>query len=214
MTAENTMHAETLVTFTISLPQNIAGKIIARAEEKNLVPETWLQEQVPYLLAEQDRQQTGAQNQNSTAETNQSGKTLKSPALELIRTRLSRIIMERERAENRLFDIRHTVQTAEDKKAEYDAVQKTLEGRIKTLLDEIIDRPYDKELLVKLDGVTGELNAAKYQHSLLAAQYEDALGCFLAQNSAVMKIHSQYRVLQAEYGTLLRKAAEQEGEMK
>ena len=122
--------------------------------------------------------------------------------------------MERERAENRLFDIRHTVQTAEDKKAEYDAVQKTLEGRIKTLLDEIIDRPYDKELLVKLDGVTGELNAAKYQHSLLAAQYEDALGCFLAQNSAVMKIHSQYRVLQAEYGTLLRKTAEQEGEMK
>ena len=62
----------------------------------------------------------------------------------------------------------------------------------------------DKTLLAKLDKLTENLNTAKYNYSLMAAQYEDSLGCFLEQKAEVMRINTKYLLLQSEYGKVMR----------
>ena len=211
MTADN--YSNIPITFTLELPQELAGKIIQKAEQHDQIPEIWLQKKVALMFEE--KEQTSREllirelikkecELKEKAQTKKPQTKTEHPALPLIRTKLSKTLNERERAENKLFDIRHSVQITEEKKKEYLAEQQTFEKEIEDILDEIIDRPYDKTLLAKLDKLTENLNTAKYNYSLMAAQYEDSLGCFLEQKAEVMRINTKYLLLQSEYGKVMR----------
>ena len=211
MTADN--YSNIPITFTLELPQELAGKIIQKAEQHDQIPEIWLQKKVALMFEEKEQTSRELLIQElikkecelkEKAQTKKPQTKTEHPALPLIRTKLSKTLNERERAENKLFDIRHSVQMTEEKKKEYLAEQQTFEKEIEDILDEIIDRPYDKTLLAKLDKLTENLNTAKYNYSLMAAQYEDSLGCFLEQKAEVMRINTKYLLLQSEYGKVMR----------
>lgn len=153
-----------------------------------------------------EQQNTGQQSIEQQNAGKQNRQDAENPyLLNLIKAKIQTAIREQERAENRLFDIRHSVRITETKKHELEAEQQKIETDVKNLLDEIVDHPYDKTLLETLETITEKLNQVKYQYSLMTAQYEDALGCFLAQKSEVMKITTRLHLLESEYSTVLHK---------
>ena len=144
MTADN--YSNIPITFTLELPQELAGKIIQKAEQHDQIPEIWLQKKVALMFEE--KEQTSREllikelikkecELKEKAQTKKPQTKTEHPALPLIRTKLSKTLNERERAENKLFDIRHSVQITEEKKKEYMAEQQTFEKEIEEASQEI-----------------------------------------------------------------------------
>ena len=94
----------------------------------------------------------------------------------------------------------------EEQKKTHLCRQKEIEEELKNLLDEIVESPYDKTLVDKVQTLTEELHTVKCFYSNISSQYEDALGCFLEQKSKLMELDADYHHLKGKYEFNLKRA--------
>ena len=224
MTPEEIDSGNSLVSFTITLPQKFADEITQRAKYKALKAEEMLQMEIISYIERKERilNDIRRREEKRTKQSTEEHIALMSRQLE---ESINNVLRERERAEHKLYDFRNSVKVTEEQKKTHLCRQKEIEEELKNLLDEIVESPYDKTLVDKVNTLTEELHAAKCFYSNISSQYEDALGCFLEQKSKLMELDADYHHLKGKYEFSLRRAArlkekksaeekEQEGEMK
>lgn len=224
MTPEEIDSGNSLVSFTITLPQKFADEITQRAKYKALKAEEMLQMEIISYIERKERilNDIRRREEKRTKQSTEEHIALMSRQLE---ESINNVLRERERAEHKLYDFRNSVKVTEEQKKTHLCRQKEIEEELKNLLDEIVESPYDKTLVDKVNTLTEELHAAKCFYANISSQYEDALGCFLEQKSKLMELDADYHHLKGKYEFSLRRAArlkekksaeekEQEGEMK
>ena len=224
MTPEEIDSGNSLVSFTITLPQKFADEITQRAKYKALKAEEMLQMEIISYIERKERilNDIRRREEKRTKQSTEEHIALMSRQLE---ESINNVLRERERAEHKLYDFRNSVKVTEEQKKTHLCRQKEIEEELKNLLDEIVESPYDKTLVDKVQTLTEELHTAKCFYSNISSQYEDALGCFLEQKSKLMELDADYHHLKGKYEFSLRRAArlkekksaeekEQEGEMK
>ena len=206
MTTETIMHADTPVSFTITLPQKFADEITQRAKYKALKAEEMLQMEIISYIERKERilNDIRRREEKRTKQSTEEHIALMSRQLE---ESINNVLRERERAEHKLYDFRNSVKVTEEQKKTHLCRQKEIEEELKNLLDEIVESPYDKTLVDKVQTLTEELHTAKCFYSNISSQYEDALGCFLEQKSKLMELDADYHHLKGKYEFSLRRAA-------
>jgi hypothetical protein len=224
MTEKEFDSGNSLVSFTITLPQKFADEITQRAKYKALKAEEMLQMEIISYIERKERilNDIRRREEKRTKQSTEEHIALMSRQME---ENINNVLRERERAEHKLYDFRNSVKVTEEQKKTHLCRQKEIEEELKNLLDEIVESPYDKTLVDKVQTLTEELHTAKCFYSNISSQYEDALGCFLEQKSKLMELDADYHHLKGKYEFNLRRAArlnekksaeekEQEGEMK
>ena len=224
MTQEEIDSGNSSVSFTITLPQKFADEITQRAKYKALKAEEMLQMEIISYIERKERilNDIRRREEKRTKQSTEEHIALMSRQLE---ESINHVLRERERAEHKLYDFRNSVKVTEEQKKTHLCRQKEIEEELKNLLDKIVESPYDKTLVDKVNTLTEELHAAKCFYANISSQYEDALGCFLEQKSKLMELDADYHHLKGKYEFSLRRAArlkekksaeekEQEGEMK
>ena len=224
MTQEEIDSGNSSVSFTITLPQKFADEITQRAKYKALKAEEMLQMEIISYIERKERilNDIRIREEKRTKQSTEEHIALMSRQLE---ESINNVLRERERAEHKLYDFRNSVKVTEEQKKTHLCRQKEIEEELKNLLDKIVESPYDKTLVDKVNTLTEELHAAKCFYANISSQYEDALGCFLEQKSKLMELDADYHHLKGKYEFSLRRAArlkekksaeekEQEGEMK
>ena len=224
MTQEEIDSGNSLVSFTITLPQKFADEITQRAKYKSLKAEEMLQMEIISYIERKERilNDISRREEKRTKQSTEEHIALMSRQME---ENINNVLRERERAEHKLYDFRNSVKVTEEQKKTHLCRQKEIEEELKNLLDEIVESPYDKTLVDKVNTLTEELHTAKCFYANISSQYEDALGCFLEQKSKLMELDADYHHLKGKYEFNLRRAArlnekksteekEQEGEMK
>ena len=224
MTQEEIDSGNSLVSFTITLPQKFADEITQRAKYKALKAEEMLQMEIISYIERKERilNDIRRREEKRTKQSTEEHIALMSRQME---ENINNVLRERERAEHKLYDFRNSVKVTEEQKKTHLCRQKEIEEELKNLLDKIVESPYDKTLVDKVNTLTEELHAAKCFYANISSQYEDALGCFLEQKSKLMELDADYHHLKGKYEFSLRRAArlkekksaeekEQEGEMK
>ena len=198
-------------------------KITQRAKHKALKPEEMLQMEIISCIERKERilNEIRIRGEERTEQRTEEHIARMSRHLE---ESINNVLRERERAEHKLYDFRNSVKVTEEQKKNFLCRQKEIEDELKNLLDEIVEYPYDKTLVDKVNTLAEELQAAKYYYSNISSQYEDALGCFLEQKSRLMELDADYHHLKGKYEFNLKRAAglekksaeekEQEVEMK
>ena len=224
MTPEEIDSGNSLVSFTITLPQKFADEITQRAKYKALKAEEMLQMEIISYIERKERilNDIRRREEKRTKQSTEEHIAMMSRQLE---ESINNVLRERERAEHKLYDFRNSVKVTEEQKKTHLCRQKEIEEELKNLLDEIVESPYDKTLVDKVQTLTEELHTAKCFYSNISSQYEDALGCFLEQKSKLMELDADYHHLKGKYEFSLKRAArlnekksaeekEQEAEMK
>ena len=224
MTTEEIDSGNSLVSFTITLPQKFADEITQRAKYKALKAEEMLQMEIISYIERKERilNDIRRREEKRTKQSTEEHIALMSRQME---ENINNVLRERERAEHKLYDFRNSVKVTEEQKKTHLCRQKEIEEELKNLLDEIVESPYDKTLVDKVQTLTEELHTAKCFYSNISSQYEDALGCFLEQKSKLMELDADYHHLKGKYEFSLKRAArlnekksaeekEQEEEMK
>ena len=224
MTQEEIDSGNSSVSFTITLPQKFADEITQRAKYKALKAEEMLQMEIISYIERKERilNDIRRREEKRTKQSTEEHIALMSRQME---ENINNVLRERERAEHKLYDFRNSVKVTEEQKKTHLCRQKEIEEELKNLLDEIVESPYDKTLVDKVQTLTEELHTVKCIYSNISSQYEDALGCFLEQKSKLMELDADYHHLKGKYEFNLKRAArlnekksaeekEQEGEMK
>ena len=224
MTPEEIDSGNSLVSFTITLPQKFADEITQRAKYKALKAEEMLQMEIISYIERKERilNDIRRREEKRTKQSTEEHIALMSRQLE---ESMNNVLRERERAEHKLYDFRNSVKVTEEQKKTHLCRQKEIEEELKNLLDKIVESPYDKTLVDKVNTLTEELHTAKCFYANISSQYEDALGCFLEQKSKLMELDADYHHLKGKYEFSLKRAArlnekksaeekEQEEEMK
>jgi hypothetical protein len=206
MTTEEIDSGNSLVSFTITLPQKFADEITQRAKYKALKAEEMLQMEIISYIERKERilNDIRRREEKRTKQSTEEHIALMSRQLE---ESINNVLRERERAEHKLYDFRNSVKVTEEQKKTHLCRQKEIEEELKNLLDEIVESPYDKTLVDKVQTLTEELHTAKCFYSNISSQYEDALGCFLEQKSKLMELDADYHHLKGKYEFNLRRAA-------
>lgn len=206
MTQEEIDSGNSLVSFTITLPQKFADEITQRAKYKALKAEEMLQMEIISYIERKERilNDIRRREEKRTKQSTEEHIALMSRQLE---ESINNVLRERERAEHKLYDFRNSVKVTEEQKKTHLCRQKEIEEELKNLLDEIVESPYDKTLVDKVQTLTEELHTAKCFYSNISSQYEDALGCFLEQKSKLMELDADYHHLKGKYEFNLRRAA-------
>lgn len=206
MTPEEIDSGNSLVSFTITLPQKFADEITQRAKYKALKAEEMLQMEIISYIERKERilNDIRRREEKRTKQSTEEHIALMSRQLE---ESINNVLRERERAEHKLYDFRNSVKVTEEQKKTHLCRQKEIEEELKNLLDEIVESPYDKTLVDKVQTLTEELHTAKCFYSNISSQYEDALGCFLEQKSKLMELDADYHHLKGKYEFNLRRAA-------
>ena len=206
MTPEEIDSGNSLVSFTITLPQKFADEITQRAKYKALKAEEMLQMEIISYIERKERilNDIRRREEKRTKQSTEEHIALMSRQLE---ESINNVLRERERAEHKLYDFRNSVKVTEEQKKTHLCRQKEIEEELKNLLDEIVESPYDKTLVDKVQTLTEELHTAKCFYSNISSQYEDALGCFLEQKSKLMELDADYHHLKGKYEFSLRRAA-------
>jgi hypothetical protein len=206
MTTEEIDSGNSLVSFTITLPQKFADEITQRAKYKALKAEEMLQMEIISYIERKERilNDISRREEKRTKQSTEEHIALMSRQLE---ESINNVLRERERAEHKLYDFRNSVKVTEEQKKTHLCRQKEIEEELKNLLDEIVESPYDKTLVDKVQTLTEELHTAKCFYSNISSQYEDALGCFLEQKSKLMELDADYHHLKGKYEFNLRRAA-------
>ena len=209
MTPEEIDSGNSTVSFTITLPQRFADEITQRAKLKEIKAEEMLQIEIVSHIETRERilNEIRRRMEESKQQTQDEKMTQLSMHLE---NSINNVLRERERAEHKLYDFRNSVKVTEEQKKTHLCRQKEIEEELKNLLDKIVESPYDKSLVNKVNTLTEELRAAKFYYSNISSQYEDALGCFLEQKSRLMELEAEYHNLKGKYDFYLEKAAKQE----
>ena len=206
MTQEEIDSGNSLVSFTITLPQKFADEITQRAKYKALKAEEMLQMEIISYIERKERilNDIRRREEKRTKQSTEEHIALMSRQLE---ESINNVLRERERAEHKLYDFRNSVKVTEEQKKTHLCRQKEIEEELKNLLDEIVESPYDKTLVDKVQTLTEELHTAKCFYSNISSQYEDALGCFLEQKSKLMELDADYHHLKGKYEFNLKRAA-------
>lgn len=206
MTPEEIDSGNFLVSFTITLPQKFADEITQRAKYKALKAEEMLQMEIISYIERKERilNDIRRREEKRTKQSTEEHIALMSRQLE---ENINNVLRERERAEHKLYDFRNSVKVTEEQKKTHLCRQKEIEEELKNLLDEIVESPYDKTLVDKVQTLTEELHTAKCFYSNISSQYEDALGCFLEQKSKLMELDADYHHLKGKYEFSLKRAA-------
>ena len=206
MTTEEIDSGNSLVSFTITLPQKFADEITQRAKYKALKAEEMLQMEIIRYMERKERilNDIRRREEKRTKQSTEEHIALMSRQLE---ESINNVLRERERAEHKLYDFRNSVKVTEEQKKTHLCRQKEIEEELKNLLDEIVESPYDKTLVDKVQTLTEELHTAKCFYSNISSQYEDALGCFLEQKSKLMELDADYHHLKGKYEFSLKRAA-------
>ena len=206
MTPEEIDSGNSLVSFTITLPQKFADEITQRAKYKALKAEEMLQMEIISYIERKERilNDIRRREEKRTKQSTEEHIALMSRQLE---ESINNVLRERERAEHKLYDFRNSVKVTEEQKKTHLCRQKEIEEELKNLLDEIVESPYDKTLVDKVQTLTEELHTAKCFYSNISSQYEDALGCFLEQKSKLMELDADYHHLKGKYEFNLKRAA-------
>jgi hypothetical protein len=206
MTTEEIDSGNSLVSFTITLPQKFADEITQRAKYKALKAEEMLQMEIISYIERKERilNDIRRREEKRTKQSTEEHIALMSRQLE---ESINNVLRERERAEHKLYDFRNSVKVTEEQKKTHLCRQKEIEEELKNLLDEIVESPYDKTLVDKVQTLTEELHTAKCFYSNISSQYEDALGCFLEQKSKLMELDADYHHLKGKYEFSLKRAA-------
>lgn len=206
MTQEEIDSGNSLVSFTITLPQKFADEITQRAKYKALKAEEMLQMEIISYIERKERilNDIRRREEKRTKQSTEEHIALMSRQLE---ESINNVLRERERAEHKLYDFRNSVKVTEEQKKTHLCRQKEIEEELKNLLDEIVESPYDKTLVDKVQTLTEELHTAKCFYSNISSQYEDALGCFLEQKSKLMELDADYHHLKGKYEFSLKRAA-------
>lgn len=206
MTPEEIDSGNSLVSFTITLPQKFADEITQRAKYKALKAEEMLQMEIISYIERKERilNDIRRREEKRTKQSTEEHIALMSRQLE---ESINNVLRERERAEHKLYDFRNSVKVTEEQKKTHLCRQKEIEEELKNLLDEIVESPYDKTLVDKVQTLTEELHTAKCFYSNISSQYEDALGCFLEQKSKLMELDADYHHLKGKYEFSLKRAA-------
>lgn len=205
MTPEEIDSGNSLVSFTITLPQKFADEITQRAKYKALKAEEMLQMEIISYIERKERilNDIRRREEKRTKQSTEEHIALMSRQLE---ESINNVLRERERAEHKLYDFRNSVKVTEEQKKTHLCRQKEIEEELKNLLDEIVESPYDKTLVDKVQTLTEELHTAKCFYSNISSQYEDALGCFLEQKSKLMELDADYHHLKGKYEFNLKRA--------
>ncbi len=206
MTPEEIDSGNSLVSFTITLPQKFADEITQRAKYKALKAEEMLQMEIISYIERKERilNDIRRREEKRTKQSTEEHIALMSRQLE---ESINNVLRERERAEHKLYDFRNSVKVTEEQKKTHLCRQKEIEEELKNLLDEIVESPYDKTIVDKVQTLTEELHTAKCFYSNISSQYEDALGCFLEQKSKLMELDADYHHLKGKYEFSLKRAA-------
>ena len=206
MTQEEIDSGNSLVSFTITLPQKFADEITQRAKYKALKAEEMLQMEIISYIERKERilNDIRIREEKRTKQSTEEHIALMSRQLE---ENINNVLRERERAEHKLYDFRNSVKVTEEQKKTHLCRQKEIEEELKNLLDEIVESPYDKTLVDKVQTLTEELHTARCFYSNISSQYEDALGCFLEQKSKLMELDADYHHLKGKYEFNLKRAA-------
>ena len=206
MTQEEIDSGNSSVSFTITLPQKFADEITQRAKYKALKAEEMLQMEIISYIERKERilNDIRRREEKRTKQSTEEHIALMSRQLE---ESINNVLRERERAEHKLYDFRNSVKVTEEQKKTHLCRQKEIEEELKNLLDEIVESPYDKTLVDKVQTLTEELHTAKCFYSNISSQYEDALGCFLEQKSKLMELDADYHHLKGKYEFSLKRAA-------
>ena len=206
MTQEEIDSGNSSVSFTITLPQKFADEITQRAKYKALKAEEMLQMEIISYIERKERilNDIRRREEKRTKQSTEEHIALMSRQLE---ESINNVLRERERAEHKLYDFRNSVKVTEEQKKTHLCRQKEIEEELKNLLDEIVESPYDKTLVDKVQTLTEELHTAKCFYSNISSQYEDALGCFLEQKSKLMELDADYHHLKGKYEFNLKRAA-------
>ena len=206
MTQEEIDSGNSSVSFTITLPQKFADEITQRAKYKALKAEEMLQMEIISYIERKERilNDIRRREEKRTKQSTEEHIALMSRQME---ENINNVLRERERAEHKLYDFRNSVKVTEEQKKTHLCRQKEIEEELKNLLDEIVESPYDKTLVDKVQTLTEELHTAKCFYSNISSQYEDALGCFLEQKSKLMELDADYHHLKGKYEFNLKRAA-------
>ena len=206
MTQEEIDSGNSSVSFTITLPQKFADEITQRAKYKALKAEEMLQMEIISYIERKERilNDIRIREEKRTKQSTEEHIALMSRQME---ENINNVLRERERAEHKLYDFRNSVKVTEEQKKTHLCRQKEIEEELKNLLDEIVESPYDKTLVDKVQTLTEELHTARCFYSNISSQYEDALGCFLEQKSKLMELDADYHHLKGKYEFNLKRAA-------
>ena len=206
MTQEEIDSGNSSVSFTITLPQKFADEITQRAKYKALKAEEMLQMEIISYIERKERilNDIRRREEKRTKQSTEEHIAMMSRQME---ENINNVLRERERAEHKLYDFRNSVKVTEEQKKTHLCRQKEIEEELKNLLDEIVESPYDKTLVDKVQTLTEELHTAKCFYSNISSQYEDALGCFLEQKSKLMELDADYHHLKGKYEFNLKRAA-------
>ena len=206
MTQEEIDSGNSSVSFTITLPQKFADEITQRAKYKALKAEEMLQMEIISYIERKERilNDIRRHEEKRTKQSTEEHIALMSRQME---ENINNVLRERERAEHKLYDFRNSVKVTEEQKKTHLCRQKEIEEELKNLLDEIVESPYDKTLVDKVQTLTEELHTARCFYSNISSQYEDALGCFLEQKSKLMELDADYHHLKGKYEFNLKRAA-------
>ena len=206
MTQEEIDSGNSSVSFTITLPQKFADEITQRAKYKALKAEEMLQMEIISYIERKERilNDIRRREEKRTKQSTEEHIALMSRQME---ENINNVLRERERAEHKLYDFRNSVKVTEEQKKTHLCRQKEIEEELKNLLDKIVESPYDKTLVDKVNTLTEELHAAKCFYANISSQYEDALGCFLEQKSKLMELDADYHHLKGKYEFNLKRAA-------
>ena len=206
MTQEEIDSGNSSVSFTITLPQKFADEITQRAKYKALKAEEMLQMEIISYIERKERilNDIRIREEKRTKQSTEEHIALMSRQME---ENINNVLRERERAEHKLYDFRNSVKVTEEQKKTHLCRQKEIEEELKNLLDEIVESPYDKTLVDKVQTLTEELHTAKCFYANISSQYEDALGCFLEQKSKLMELDADYHHLKGKYEFNLKRAA-------
>ena len=206
MTQEEIDSGNSSVSFTITLPQKFADEITQRAKYKALKAEEMLQMEIISYIERKERilNDIRIREEKRTKQSTEEHIALMSRQME---ENINNVLRERERAEHKLYDFRNSVKVTEEQKKTHLCRQKEIEEELKNLLDKIVESPYDKTLVDKVNTLTEELHAAKCFYANISSQYEDALGCFLEQKSKLMELDADYHHLKGKYEFNLKRAA-------
>jgi len=206
MTQEEIDSGNSSVSFTITLPQKFADEITQRAKYKALKAEEMLQMEIISYIERKERilNDISRREEKRTKQSTEEHIALMSRQLE---ENINNVLRERERAEHKLYDFRNSVKVTEEQKKTHLCRQKEIEEELKNLLDEIVESPYDKTLVDKVQTLTEELHTVKCFYANISSQYEDALGCFLEQKSKLMELDADYHHLKGKYEFNLKRAA-------
>ena len=206
MTEKEFDSGNSLVSFTITLPQKFADEITRRATRREIQAEELLQREIIRYMERKERILNEIRKREETR-TRESTEKHIAQMSRYLEESINNVLRERERAEHKLYDFRNSVKVTEEQKKTHLCRQKEIEEELKNLLDEIVESPYDKTLVDKVQTLTEELHTVKCFYSNISSQYEDALGCFLEQKSKLMELDADYHHLKGKYEFNLKRAA-------